>query len=196
MSPRIPPAVLVPLAVSVLSLSPVLTGCTGMSNAPAPLAEGHGIQAPAYRLGIGDKLKIAVFGEENLSGQFEVSPTGNVALPLAGELPAQGMTVAEFRERLGQRLRDGYLKHPKVTVDVVNYRPIYVHGEVRTGGEVPYKSGMRLRDAIALAGGYTYRAEESYVSLGRGSEPERAVRMTGESPVLPGDNIRVPERIF
>lgn len=150
----------------------------------------------AYKLGLGDKLKIVVFGEENLSGQFEVSPTGNIALPLVGELPAKGQTVAEFRARLASRLGDGYLKSPRVTVDVVNYRPIYVHGEVRTGGEVPYKSGMRLRDAIALAGGYTYRADETFVSLGRGDQPERQVRMTGESPILPGDNIRVPERIF
>lgn len=192
---RLSLVVLSPLA-AVLVASAVLTGCAGMSGASLPLTEGQTGQAAAYRLGVGDKLKIAVFGEENLSGQFEVSPTGSIALPLAGEVAAQGMTVSEFREQLSRRLKDGYLKHPKVTVDVVNYRPIYVHGEVRTGGEVPYKSGMRLRDAIALAGGYTYRADETFVSLGRGGEPERAVRMTGESPLLPGDNIRVPERIF
>lgn len=182
------------LAALAFAAAITVAGCTSSIGPTPDLALSD--RGAAYRLGLGDKLKIVVFGEENLSGQFEVSPTGNIALPLVGELPAKGQTVAEFRGHLASRLGDGYLKSPRVTVDIVNYRPVYVHGEVRTGGEVPYKSGMRLRDAIALAGGYTYRADESFVSLGRGDQPERQVRMTGESAILPGDNIRVPERIF
>lgn len=182
------------LAVPAVAVVLAIAGCSASVGPVAQL--GMPEAAAAYRLGLGDKLKIAVFGEDNLSGQFEVSPTGNVAMPLVGEMPARGLTVAEFRSRLAARLQDGYLKNPKVTVDVVNYRPVYVYGEVRTSGEIPYKTGMRLRDAIALAGGYTYRADESYISLGRGDQPEREVRLSGESPVLPGDNIRVPERYF
>lgn len=182
------------LVVPCLAAAFAIAGCTA-SVGPATQLGMPG-QAAAYKLGLGDKLKIAVFGEDNLSGQFEVSPSGNVAMPLIGEMNAKGLTVAEFRNQLAGRLQDGYLKSPRVTVDVINYRPVYVYGEVRTGGEIPFKSGMRLRDAIALAGGYTYRADETYVSLGRGDHPEQSVRMTGESPILPGDNIRVPERIF
>lgn len=149
-----------------------------------------------YRLGIGDKLKITVFGEENLSGQFEVGALGSVAMPLVGEMPAKGVPITAFRDSLARKLADGYLKNPRVNVEVLNYRPIYVHGEVKTGGEFPYKSGLRLRDAIALAGGYTYRANQNFVVVFREGQGEMKTAMTGSFAVLPGDNIRIPERFF
>lgn len=149
-----------------------------------------------YRLGIGDKLKITVFGEDNLSGQFEVGALGSVAMPLVGEMPAKGVPITAFRDSLARKLADGYLKNPRVNVEVLNYRPIYVHGEVKTGGEFPYKSGLRLRDAIALAGGYTYRANQNFVVVFREGQGEMKTAMTGSFAVLPGDNIRIPERFF
>lgn len=194
MSSRSSLAVAGRLAAPAFAVSLLLSACAGSISPPARL--GSTAEQPAYRLSAGDKLKIAVFGEDNLSGQFEVGSTGSISMPLIGELPARGLTVAELRERLATKLQDGYLKHPKLTVEVLNYRPIYLYGEVRNAGEIPYKSGMRLRDAVALAGGYTYRAEEYYVLLGRGDRTEQRVEMSGESPLLPGDNIRIPERIF
>lgn len=149
-----------------------------------------------YRLGIGDKLKIAVFGEENLSGQYEVNALGQVSLPLVGEIDAQGQAITVFRQDVARRLADGYLKSPRVTVEVLNYRPIYVHGEVKSGGEFPYKNGLKIRDAIALAGGFTYRANERFVKIVREGEGEAEVPLTSNVIVLPGDNIRVPERFF
>lgn len=116
---------------------------------------------------------------------------------MIGEVNARGLTLIEFRDEVSRRLvRDGILKHPKITADVLNYRPIYVHGEVKTGGEFQYKSGLRLRDAIAMAGGYTYRADQSYIVLGRDDDKEAKVALPGDAMVLPGDNIRVPERFF
>ena len=149
-----------------------------------------------YRLGIGDKLKITVFGEENLSGQFEVNALGQIALPLIGEIPAANRPISSFRDAVTRKLADGYLQNPRVTIDVLNYRPIYVHGEVKSGGEFPFKSGLRLRDAIALAGGYTYRANQSYVVVYREGVGEMNAQTTSTFTILPGDNIKVPERFF
>lgn len=150
-----------------------------------------------YRLGVGDKIKLTVFGEENMSGTFEVNAIGNVPVALIGEVPAKGRGIADFREAVRQKLAQGYLTNPKVTVEVVNFRPIYIHGEVRSGGEFPYKNGLKLRDAIALAGGFTYRANETHVILVREGSPEQLkVALPADIEVLPGDNIRVPERFF
>jgi polysaccharide export outer membrane protein len=150
-----------------------------------------------YRLGIGDKIKLGVYGEQDLSGQFEVNALGAVPLPLIGEVPAKGLSIQEFRDTVHRRLAAGYVKAPKVNVEVVSYRPIYVHGEVKNGGEFPFKNGIRLRDAIAMAGGYTYRAQQGYLLITRDGEPsEMRVPMPSGTIVLPGDNIRIPERFF
>jgi polysaccharide export outer membrane protein len=149
-----------------------------------------------YKLGIGDKLKVSVFGEENLSGQFEVNASGQISMPLIGEMPAKGLAISEFRDSIARKLSEGYLKHPRVAVEMTNYRPIYVHGEVKNGGEFQYKNGLMLRDAVAMAGGYTYRADQSFLYIGREGEADGAVQMPADIPVLPGDNIRIPERFF
>ncbi len=150
-----------------------------------------------YRLGVGDKIKLTIFGEADMSGTYEVNAVGNVPVSLIGEVPAKGRGIAEFREAVRQKLSEGYLTNPKVSVEVVNFRPIYIHGEVRSGGEFPYKNGLKLRDAIALAGGYTYRANETHVVLVReGSPGQVKLALPADIDVLPGDNIRVPERFF
>lgn len=184
-------------------LASVLAGAalTGCADSVTPPSAGLSLDAPAtlgasYKLGIGDKLKVSVFGEDSLSGQVEVNAAGHVTLPLAGEVPAKGRTIAEFRDIVTRRLSEGYLNNPKVSVEVANYRPIYVHGEVRNGGEFPYRNAITLRDAVALAGGYTYRADHSYVLLARNGQDETKVAASGSLTVLPGDNITIPERFF
>lgn len=188
-----------PQAAAALLLAALLAGaCTGAPDIAPPsfaTADGQALER-TYRLGIGDKLKITVFGEESLSGPYEVNALGNVSMPLVGEIPAQGQAISVFRDALAKRLSDGYLKSPRVTIEVTNYRPIYVHGEVKSGGEFAYKNGLKLRDAIAVAGGYTYRADESYVVIAREGAGEAKVPLTSNFVVLPGDNIRVPERFF
>ena len=179
-------------------MSLALSACAAGSNLPLLDATKSNIGVKqAYRLSVGDKIKINVFGEADLSGTFEVDPRGNVPYPLIGSLAAQNLSVEEFRLHLVNRLSNGYLKRPKVTVDILNYRPIYVHGEVRKGGEHPFRSELKLRDAIVIAGGYTYRAEESYVILTRaGRTGTVRVAMPADITVMPGDNIRIPERFF
>lgn len=177
----------------------LLTGAcsdtAGTSQTPN-FARGPNALDRTYRLGIGDKLKITVFGEENLSGTTEVNAMGQVALPLAGEVPAKGVPVNQFRDAVVRRLQDGYLKNPKVTVEITNYRGIYVHGEVKSGGEFPYKAGLTIRDAIAVAGGYTYRANQGHVLITREGEQIAKIPLPSDVPVLPGDNLQIPERFF
>jgi polysaccharide export outer membrane protein len=185
--------------LAALLAAAVLSACADSAAPPPPnfvTLDAAGIAERTYRLGAGDKLKLTVFGEENLSGQFEVNALGQVPLPLAGEVPAKGLTLDQFRDAVAGRLANGYLKNPKVSVEVLNFRPIYVHGEVKSGGEFAFKTGLKLRDAIAMAGGYTYRANQSYVLVSREGEPEVKVPMPSSSPVLPGDNVRIPERFF
>ncbi len=186
--------------IAALVVAVALNGCANDRPAAAPASIAR-LETPevsrVYRLGIGDKVKLSVFGEADLSGTFEVNGSGNVAVPLVGEIPAKGRGIGEFRELVRTKLAQGYLTNPKVSVEVANFRPIYLHGEVRSGGEFPYKSGLKLRDAIALAGGYTYRANESHVILVReGSAAQIKVALPADIDVLPGDNIRVPERFF
>ena len=151
----------------------------------------------AYRLGVGDKVKLVVYGEQDLSGQLEVSAVGAVHVPLVGDIPARGSSLPELRDKIQRRLADGYVKSPKVSVEILSYRPIYVHGEVKNGGEFAFKFGTRLRDAVAMAGGYTYRADLGYALITRDGEGSELRMGTGsDTVIMPGDNIRIPERFF
>lgn len=148
-----------------------------------------------YVLGIGDKLRITVFGESDLSGEFEVSSTGQIAMPLIGAIPASGQTVDHVQTALRDRLADGYLRDPRVSIEVLTYRPFFILGEVMKPGGYGYVNGMTVVNAVALAGGYTYRADKGDIQIKRGgSEVEQDA---GEqTAVQPGDVIRVPERFF
>lgn len=187
------------VAAACLAVGMMTAGCSlpnAISGPQFTSQEGQKRLQRIYRLGIGDKLKVSVFGEENLSGQYEVNALGQVSLPLIGESPAKGLALHEFRDQILRRLSDGYIKNPKVTVEMLNYRPFYVQGEVKNGGEFQYKNGLSLRDAVAIAGGYSYRADQTYLFIGREGEPEVALKLPADVPVLPGDNIRIPERFF
>lgn len=145
----------------------------------------------------GDTLRVTVFGEEKLSGEFLVDPSGYVSLPLAGTVQASGLTKIELEQALTKKFKSKYLRDPKVTVDVASYRPIYVLGEVQKPGEYPYRSGLNVVSALAVAGGVTYRASKSRVLIQHSGEKELTER--DQDPgiqVLPGDVIRVPERYF
>lgn len=150
-----------------------------------------------YRLGTGDKLKVTVYGEEDLSGEFLVDGSGQVQLPLVGQVKAATLTIHEFVAEVSNALKEGYLKDPKVSVEVLNYRPFYIIGEVNKPGEYPFENGLNVLGAIALAGGYTYRANDDDVYVRRaGQKKEEALPADPNTKVYPGDIIRVAERIF
>lgn len=184
--------------VAILLAIPACSGGQGLAPQPAPQTAAATTQAPSYKLGPGDKLRMIVFGEPDLSGEFVVDSSGGVNLPLIGSVPAAGASVPEFKDRVTTRFRNGYLKDPKISVEVLNYRPFFIVGEVKDGGEYPYKAGLTVQDAVAIAGGYTYRANTSSAYIRRaGQDQEVKVDLDkGRVKVNPGDNIRVPERFF
>lgn len=150
----------------------------------------------AYRLGSGDKLRVTVYGEPNLSGEFDVDGGGFVALPLIGEVQAGGATVREMEKRVEAALEDGYLVSPRVAIEVANYRPFYIIGEVNNPGRYPYVDGMTVTNAVAMAGGYTYRARQSRAEIQRQGSDDVEDNAKGSTPVMPGDVITIPERFF
>jgi protein involved in polysaccharide export with SLBB domain len=151
----------------------------------------------AYKLDTGDKVRVTVYGEDDLSGEFDVDGSGNVRLPLIGQVHAAGLTLHDFEKAVEANLSDGYLVNPKVSAAVTNYRPFTILGEVNRPGEYPYENGMTVLNAVALGGGYTYRANKDEVYIRRkGTPTEVQVPADDTTAVYPGDTVRVDERIF
>ena len=149
-----------------------------------------------YKLGPGDKLKITVFGEKELSGDVELDGAGNVSMPLIGKISAKKLSVPQLEAQIIEKLRK-YLKSPQITVEVMNYRPFYILGEIKKPGNYPYVSGISVLNAVAMAGGFTYRADKKDITVQRNSdEAVGEVKVTTETVVLPGDIITVKERFF
>ena len=176
------------------------SGCGGTNAPPATAAQLQQLQQEAAappRLHAGEKIRVTVYGENSLSGEYQIDRSGFLALPLAGTVKAEGLTQQELEEALEQRFKSGYLKNPKVTVSIVEFRPFYILGEVEKPGAYPFSSGLNVMSAIATAGGTTYRANQSSVLIQhRGESEMRAYDATRPIPILPGDIIQVPRRYF
>ena len=150
-----------------------------------------------YKLGAGDLLRVVVFGHEALSGEFQVKGSGHVSLPLIREVKAVGLTLRQLEQAITDALKPDFLINPRVSVEILNYRPFYIIGEVKRPGSYPYVNGMTVVNAIALAGGYTYRGRENKVLITRASDAEKKQEPADhKSLVLPGDVIEVPERFW
>ncbi|MFC0685473.1 polysaccharide biosynthesis/export family protein [Novosphingobium clariflavum] len=177
-----------------LSMAFLSGGCSNAGELPVrTLGPGE----TAYALGSGDKLRITVYGEDKLTGEYMVDSGGSVAFPLVGAVQARGLTASTLAERIAGALRQGYLDAPSVSIDVLNYRPYYILGEVSKPGEYPYADSLTIFSAVAKAEGFTYRADERRVFIRHKDEAgETLYRLDGATPVLPGDTIRVLERKF
>ncbi len=152
---------------------------------------------PEYTLGPGDRLNITVFGQEDLSGEFEVDGSGMVTMPLVGQIPAIGKTVRELQDEIRIALDRDYIVDPKVSIEVLTYRPFYILGEVEAPGRYPYEVGLTVRRAAALAGGYTRRARKGSALIIRTVDGAREKQTVDEdTPVLPGDTIEIKRRVF
>ncbi|WP_245995260.1 polysaccharide biosynthesis/export family protein [Sphingomonas olei] len=150
-----------------------------------------------YRLGTGDKVKVSVYNEPGLSGEYWINPDGTLSLPLIGSVPARDKPVAEVAAEARARLADGYLREPIVAMEVVAFRPFYIMGEVAAPGQYPYASGMTAMNAVALARGFTPRANRAVVRIrGEGTAAEVNYRLTPELIVRPGDTLHIGERFF
>ncbi len=152
----------------------------------------------AYRLGGGDQIRVITFGSDQLSGQFRVDDQGQVAMPLVGNITAGGLSSTDFAAKLSDTLREEkFLKDPSVSVEVLAYRPIFVLGEVTKPGQYAYSPGMTMLTAVAVAGGFTYRAVQGYASDVRTSGgPAREGKITPRTFLAPGDVVKIYERHF
>ncbi len=180
---------------AMLFLAATLLGaCAAAGPPPAPPP------APptgTFKLSPGDRLRITTYGEPTLSGEFTVSTEGRIAFPLIGDVDARDADAGAVQQDITARLSDGYLRDPKVNVDVIGVRPIYVLGEVNKPGEYPYTQGLTVRGAVAKADGFTYRANERRVFLRRAGETaERPFDLREDFAIQPGDTIRIGERYF
>lgn len=181
------------LALGALVLSACVSGPAMGSATDAPAAAGMN----SYRLGSGDEIKVTVYGEQDLSGPFTVDGDGQITMSLIGQVEVGKLTLAEASDRLQAKLKDGYLRDPKVAVELVKGRPYYILGEVNKPGEYPFSSGLTVMNAIASAGDFTYRADKGRILIKSVDSPnEREVELTPSTPVRPGDTIRIRERLF
>lgn len=153
--------------------------------------------AASYVLGVGDQVKITVFGQPDLSGQFEIDGAGAISMPLIGQLTALGESTPSLEQAITIKLADGFLRDPRVSAEVINYRPFFILGEVRTPGEYPYAAGLSVVNAVASAGGFSYRANKKVVFIKSvDGESEESFQMNAQVMVQPGDTVRIGERIF
>ncbi len=182
--------------IAAMALTVMLASCGGsLSTRPA---NTPGLVASAqYTIDTGDKLRIVVFGEADLSGEFEIDSQRMISMPLIGQLRAGGLTLSQLEATIIERLRAGYMKDPRVSIEVLNYRPFFILGEVNKPGSYPFVNGMTVLNAVAIAGGYTYRGSTERSLITRADDPAHAEQPADETTaVRPGDTIRVRERFF
>ncbi|MCW8926905.1 MAG: polysaccharide export protein [Xanthomonadales bacterium] len=165
---------------------------------PVTASEEAAVSVDAsYRLGAGDKLQIDVFNQPDLTGNYTLDGNGNFSMHLIGTVEAGGLTAAELEQTLIDKLKPDYLVNPRVSVQVQSYRPYYLIGEVQQTGSFAYVDGMTYMTAVAIAGGFTYRAKKDHVFVIRADDPDREeLKLDISEKVRPGDIIRVPERMF
>ena len=155
-------------------------------------------QLTDYRLGPGDKIEITVFGQADLSVEATVSANGDITMPLLGQVKAASLTVFELQELVAQRLNESYVVEPRISIEVLNYRPFFILGEVEKPGKYEYVVGLTVRMAVAVGGGYTRRAREDVMLLVRENKEAETIRYRAfpDTFIFPGDTIEVLRRVF
>ena len=180
-------------AAVVLALLALWGGQAGAqvatTAATAPLAQ-------TYKLGVADRIRVTVFNEPTLSGSFLINADGSVSLPLIGNMRAAGTSAVELQALLEAKFAEGFLRNPQVGVEVLTYRPFYIYGQVTKPGEYPYSQGLSVLKAVALAQGFTYRANQKTPYLQRAGRDGKEVQVSIDAPVQPGDVIRIADRNF
>lgn len=171
-----------------------LGGCSAPRyNAGALRAD---LNAP-YKLASGDRLRVLVFGQDGLSNSYSVDEAGDISMPLIGRVRSNGLTTAQLQTTIEARLREGYLRDPRVSVEVEAFRPFFVLGEVTASGQYPFVNGMTAQNAIAIAGGFTPRGAQDSVEITRIVDGKPlTVSVPLSFPIRPGDTITVKERFF
>jgi len=176
----------------VFGLLGLLTACTGTEREDPGVAV-HG----PVTLESGDRIRLTVWGQDQMTGEYLVEKDGNIAVPLAGRVQVANLTPPEAEKAVRDKLRNGLVVDPKVTVDVIQFRPIYVVGEVNHPGAYDFTSNITVINAVSLAGGFTYRAKEDSITVMRGTGPNQKKYNVSQTTMLqPGDVVTVPQRYF
>jgi polysaccharide export outer membrane protein len=171
-----------------------LAACATTPSLPQGFSDSVG---GPYTLASGDRLRIIVFGQDNLSNSYAVDGSGHISLPLVGLVEARGLTTTKLERVIEARLRNGLMREPRVTVEVEQYRPFFVMGEVTTSGQFPFVNGMTVQTAVAIAGGFSPRAQRQQAELTRTVKGEPMTALVPITyPVSPGDTIVIRERWF
>jgi polysaccharide export outer membrane protein len=182
------------VGILIVSVAAGLVGCDeARSQGQVPSLNSAQVGGANDRLGVGDRVKIVVFGQPDLTNETEVDATGKVAMALIGEVQAAGRTAREVEGDIRTRLDKDFLVDPKVSVLIVAYRPITILGQVKTPGRYPYSAGMDVRQAVALAGGYDKRASAGSATIYRNNQE---LEVPPQTLVQPGDTIEIPRRFF
>ena len=184
------------LAFAALALA--LCACASPADGPGLNAgPPTGAAAGPYRLDVGDVVRVIVYNQQSLSTDYKVGDNGTISLPLLGEIRARALTVQELQKAIYDGLNNGIFVNPGVSVEISQYRPFFVVGEVTKPGQYPYAPGLNVLGAVAVAGGFTIRADQGHMSMIRkqqGNSSQYAA--TPLTDVQPGDVIVIQERFF
>jgi polysaccharide export outer membrane protein len=182
---------------ATLALVIALSGCASDGPITGSTQALQAAQATPYKLSAGDKLHIVVFGENNLSGDYTITPEGTIGFPLVGDIPAAGLTISQLQKSVADSLSNRYVQNPRVTIDASSLRPFYILGEVNKPGQYSYTPDLTAMAAVATAQGFTYRADMSYIYIRHAREAsERQYPLSATTMIEPGDTIRVTQRYF
>ncbi|BCH25682.1 sugar ABC transporter substrate-binding protein [Mesorhizobium sp. L-8-10] len=182
-----------PLLHAMLAAA-ILAGCAGYR--PAPEAFHEALDKP-YLLGAGDRVRVTVFEQADLTNTYSVDQSGYISFPLVGSIAARGHSAKQIEGQIAAKLRQGYLRDPDVSVEIDRYRPIFVMGEVGAAGQYSYVPGMTVYSAIAIAGGFSPRANQANVDITRAINGKVMTgRVVTSDPLMPGDTVYVRERLF
>lgn len=184
--------------VGITALSGVMSGPLSASSPRTTVAELNSELRTGYQIGAGDKLRITVFDEPNLTNDYVVNESGAVAIPLIDEVPANQLTTSQFAGKIAEKLKSGgYVLTPKVAVEILKHRPFYILGEVAKPGEYPYTGDLTLAQAVATAGGYTARADTHSIKIQRRADDQPTlVKLDAPLRIAPGDTIIIKEAFF
>ena len=178
----------------VLALALAIGGCSGYRPTPSAF---HAVLNQPYRLGAGDRVRVTVFEQDSLTNTYSINSAGYIAFPLVGSVAARGRSVQELEGALAAKLREGFLRDPDVSVEVDQYRPVFVMGEVGAAGQYSYVPGLTVQKAVAMAGGFTPRANQGTVDITRDINGKVMTgRVVTSDPLMPGDTVYVRERLF
>lgn len=182
------------ILASMLACLGLVSGCANYQPAPRAF---HEATIQPYRLDSGDRLRITVFEQNDLSGTYGIDQAGYISFPLVGAVPARGQTAQELEAILANDLKKGYLRDPDVSIEIDQYRPFFILGEVGQPGQYNYVPGMNVQNAIAIAGGFSNRAEQKNTDVTRKINGKILTgRVSLSDPILAGDTIYVRERFF